>query len=79
METFLSTKVIDPHKNMPFEVMEAFFEGTENWQMDNMSFTFWNVNTYDYSHPDDAKLKFVDDWIKANFPEEKQVIILRWW
>lgn len=79
MNNTFSKKVVDPHTNMPEEVKEAFFNVGREWDLSNNSFTFWAVGKYDYSHQEDADAKIVDDWVKENFLNEEEIVILYWW
>lgn len=80
MASFDLRKVVDPHKHMPDNIKDTFFEATRSWEKSNDSYVDWTVGFYSESdYEDDNLLKTVDNWAIEHFSKGEEIIILHWW
>lgn len=78
-EAFELRKVIDPHKHMPKEIKDAFFDAVGEWDLSNESYVDWKVGGWSGDESNLDSQITVDKWLLEHFEEGERVIILHWW
>lgn len=87
MELYTLRKVVDPHRNMPKDIKDSFFEAFKDESRGNDSYINFTVGEYVNSlRPGDeddeyynSSLATFDKWMMENFELNESVILLYWW
>lgn len=78
MEPFKLCKVINPHRNMPKHIKDAWMNNCIVEELSNNSFVNYTVSEYRENMDENCIL--VDDWLLANgLIAGENIIILYWW
>jgi hypothetical protein len=77
MEIYDLRKVIDPHKHMPDEIKDSFFEGCRDLEyIGQNTYVSWSVGEY----LNEKHFGAVDRWLLTNgFSNSDEILILCWW